>query len=379
MRVLYLIDTLSNGGAERSTLEIVRQFRRTDAVVCHLYPGNTLVPEFEGADIPVVSLDLPGRYALKMAAERVSDLVERYQPDLMHATLFRSRLTARTVGLFKRVPVVETFVSDDYGTARMKTLPRASQLKVALIQLTDRASASVAAQLVANSRSVKDAICRSLGVAESRVEVIYRGRIPERFAASPQARSQTRRELGIPESAPVVVSVGRLLAQKGHDDLIRAFSSVATHEPEARLIIAGDGPEKPVLLQLIETLRLHDHVHLLGDHNDVPALLNSSDVFALMTHVEGNPGAIIEAMLSELPIVASDISAIRECIVNDESGLLTARGDVRATARSILGLIRDPALARSLGQSARKVATERFDVSSIAAQHEDLYDRLSDA
>ena len=129
-KVLYLIDTLAVGGAERSLLDIARRFTRVEPVMAHLYPAKDLKPAFEDAGIPVISLDIEQEYGLLEGLRRFKSVVERENPDLIHATLFRSEVIARLVAAWTGVPLVGSFVNDSYAASRWKGLSTQQKVKI---------------------------------------------------------------------------------------------------------------------------------------------------------------------------------------------------------------------------------------------------------
>jgi glycosyltransferase involved in cell wall biosynthesis len=151
---------------------------------------------------------------------------------------------------------------------------------------------------------------------------------------------------------PLVVSVGALIARKGHDLTIRAVATL----PEVTLRIAGEGPERARLEQLIAALGIADRVQLLGSvpHADLPPLLAAADVLALPSSSEGLANAWVEALASGTPVVTCDVGGARECVDRPEAGRIVAR-----TPEAIAAAIAD-LLANPPDRSAVRAAAERF-------------------
>lgn len=378
-RVLFVIDTLEPGGAERSLLEICRHFRRYEPMICHPYPGDALKAEYQAAGVPVASLHLTGKYSPVSGVRRLMGLLRTAQPVLVHSTLFRSGLLARTAARRVGVPHLHSWVGEPVAAPRPENLATLGRRK--LLQKLDALTARWVDHFVANSEAIATSNRRALGVGPERVTVIHRGRDPAPFEeVGEEDLRQARASLGLSEGDRILLNVGRLRPVKGQEQLLAAMPHVLDQLPETRLVIAGEGPARAGLEQIVRDLALEDRVLLPGHRRDIPALLTLCDVFVFPSSFEGHPGALVEAMLAGRPIVASDIPAHRETLGETpgegETGRLVPAGDPEALAAAILQLLQDPAEARRLGEAARARARVRFDIGDIARRHEDLYDRI---
>jgi glycosyltransferase involved in cell wall biosynthesis len=377
VKVLYLIDTLEVGGSEQSLLSILSWFEKVKPVVCHVYPGETLNPAFEAAGIPVMSLNVPGRYNFHRAIEQVTKLLRTEQPDLLHTTLFRSDVIGRAAGRLTRIPVLSSFINEPYHPDRWATISTTRRLKLKAVQLIDRLTARWACHFIAVSEPTRAANCRALKIPLEKVTVIYRGRDPGPFLkVSYQARHHHRLNLGLPLEAPILLNVARLLQRKGQNELIQAMPLVLQKFPQAQLLIAGEGHDRHTLEATIKALGVDNAVRLLGQRHDIPELLYVADLFVFPSYYEGHPGSLIEAMLAAKPIVASDILVHREAIVDRETGRLVPVRNPQAIAQGIIWMLKHPIEAERMGVQAQQTALERFQIDQIAAQHEELYKRV---
>jgi glycosyltransferase involved in cell wall biosynthesis len=377
-RVLVLIDTLEIGGAEKSLLEILPRLKTVQPILCHLYPGAALKPSFEQAGVRVISLDLPGKYAFTKAVAGVRELIRAERPALLHSTLMRADLVARVAGRLERVPVINTFVNDTYSPIRWQTMAMMRSLKHLVMLTLDRLTAPLVTRFAANSRAIKFASCKALGVPEAKVKMIYRGRTIARFARTENDKQELRQASGL-HAAPILINVARLLDRKGQDDLIRAMPMVLKCYPQALLLIVGEGSYRPALEALVRHLKLETHVKLLGSRNDIPQLLHLSDLFISPSHYEGLPGSVVEAMLSGVPVVLSDTDVHREMVADSETGKLVPLRNVAALTACIVELLDNPDCAREMGARAQVLARELFDIDKVVQQHEQLYAEVLNA
>ena len=209
-----------------------------------------------------------------------------------------------------------------------------------------------------------------------RDEAIHHGVVPEcvttihnTITPSPLAHGQRagiRTELGVPTDAPVIGIVGRLDPDKGHEDTLKAFISIASTYPDAYLIIVGDGPRFVMIQEEARRAGLGERVLLTGWRPDVPRLLAAIDIFAHPSRREPFGLAVIEAMAHGLPVVAYAEGAMLEIVVQGETGLLAPPGNIAAMAGYFAKLIDDRGLARGMGARGRKNIATNFKPEDAA-------------
>lgn len=175
---------------------------------------------------------------------------------------------------------------------------------------------------------------------------------------------------------PTVICVAAFYSPlKGHDHLLRAFALL--DEGEARLWLVGGGALLPDMQRLAERLGLGDRVTFWGPRGDVPRLLAESDVFVLPSLSEGCPNALLEAMATGMPVVATSVEGVREIVADRSTGLLVPPGSPDAIRDAIRELARDDELRRRLGMNARRRIEESFRAETVARQYEELYADLA--
>ena len=173
--------------------------------------------------------------------------------------------------------------------------------------------------------------------------------------------------------------VGRLTAQKGGELLVRAFSKVVAVRPDTALTVIGRGPQMESLRALSEMLGVAQNVKFLGAiaNENLPELYRNASVLVFPSVTDEGFGlACAEALACECPVIASDLNAARELILNGETGLLFKRGDSDDLADKILTLLADPALRFTMGKAGRKFVSQRFDWSAISSRYALLIDGL---
>jgi glycosyltransferase involved in cell wall biosynthesis len=192
-----------------------------------------------------------------------------------------------------------------------------------------------------------------------------------------------RKEFDFKARHRVVGFIGRIVREKGIEELIEAMAYVTSREPQARLLIVGDTlasdgdtEAKEVVKKAILKYGLQDKVRFAGLRDDVPRLLTALDIFVLPSWREGMPRSIIEAMATGLPVVATDIRGCREEVVHGDTGLLVPPKDPRELGEAILSLVCDDSLARKMGKRGREVALDWFDEDAVIERQIEAYYRL---
>jgi glycosyltransferase involved in cell wall biosynthesis len=172
-----------------------------------------------------------------------------------------------------------------------------------------------------------------------------------------ERKDKLRAQLGVAESAMVVLSVGRLSNEKGHEDLIRAFRTFLRRTPNisARLVIVGDGPERSRLMSLCERFKLGEDVKFVGHQDDVSPYYSIADLFVLPSHIEGSPIALLEAMAAGIPVIATNAGGVSELVTHETDALLVQKRDIAALSGAISRMLENADLRERLRSSARKV------------------------
>jgi glycosyltransferase involved in cell wall biosynthesis len=190
-----------------------------------------------------------------------------------------------------------------------------------------------------------------------------------------RARAEVRAELGIGE-AFMILSTGRLAEQKGLEYLIRAAALLRRDLPNARIVLAGDGPLGHELARLVASLGLEDAVALLGHRSDIADLLSASDLVVLPSLWEGLSISLLEAMAAARPVITTSIGSNREVTNDGEAAVLVPPKDPESLAAAIRSLATDEAHRQALGVKGQQVQRERYTMSRMLDAYMGEYERL---
>lgn len=373
LKVLFVVDSLYNAGAEKSLLEITSNFRNILPVFVHIYPEKTLKQAFTEKGIKVYSLDIPGQWNLKLAQKELRFIYEKENPDIVHATLFRSEiLTRRLKRAFPHIPLVNSLVNDSYNPLKLENETFVRKLKGKFIHFIDRYTARKVDFFISNSETIKISKSRDLNVPCEKIRVIYRGRDKRKFSDIDEKDVENLRKQLHLQNKQVLLNVGRLIDSKGQSDLIEIMPKILSDHPDIVLIIAGEGGKRTFLENEILRLGLQDEVILLGNRDDIPLLLELSSIFVFPTYMEGLPGALIEAMFSNTLICCSDISVNMEC-VDENSAVIFKVGDKEDIFSKLNFALSSLPKLDSKSDEALKVAIGKFEIKTVADQYQEFY------
>ena len=375
---LFVINSFGAGGAERSLLELLAHIRlgNVKPVVAAL---RLAAVGFEdevrrgGYQVELIGGSNPIQQVI-----RLRRLIKQVRPALVHTSLFDADIVGRLAAIGTGVPVVSSLVNTSYDPIRLED-PGLRPWKLSLTRAIDSWTARhLTLRFHAVSHAVKESAVADLRLPPDRITVVERGRDPAVLGApSEDRRAEVRRHEGIPAGGFVFITVGRQEYQKGQSHLLRAFQSVAETSPDCLLLVVGrEGNATRELNALLEELKLGPSTRLLGHREDVADLLAAADVFVFPSLYEGLGGALIEAMALGLPVIASDIPALREATGGEDGAILVPAGDSAALAKAMIALKDDAGLRRRMSVHNRSAFLTRYQ--SISA-NERLFDLLAKA
>jgi glycosyltransferase involved in cell wall biosynthesis len=360
--IAHVLPSFGLGGQERVALRLATQQQasghRALAVSLAPPPEGALAEEFRQAGIEPLTVPKKGRgldfgLPARLAAEfRGKDVT------VVHAHNPQALIYAALAGKAAGATVVYTCHGQN-------------SLAPGRLWLTRLASLLIDAYVGVSPRIVERARCHH-ECPEAKLLVIENGVDLSAFRPDADARREVRAELGLPEAAWVVGTVGRLVEDKDPGLLLRA--ALPLLGPDARLVFVGDGPLYPALQAMAARHPAGHCVSFLGARHDVPRLLAAFDVFALSSRTEGLPLALLEAMAVGLPIVATAVGGVPDVVRDGWSARLVPSADEAALREALAQLRGHPTAAVELGRCAREESL-RFSAASMTTRYLDLYHR----
>jgi glycosyltransferase involved in cell wall biosynthesis len=360
VRALHLHKLTGVSGSEGHLLALLPALRERgiDARVLGLDVPGTDAPRFyeelDRLGVPHRSV----RCGLDVSPRLARDVIRAVRaerPDLLHTHLVHGDVYGSIAARATGTPFVSTRHNDD-------------RYLLGPFRYVDRAFARRAGRLIAISDAVRDFLARA-GHDPRKLTTIHYGL--DELPAAPS--SPTPAEAGIPADAPLALAVGRLIEQKDHATLLRAFAVVREQHPQARLAILGSGPLEAETRALAASLGLADAVALPG-RTDIRDWLLRADVFVHTSRWEGFGIVLLEAMLAGLPVVATRVSAVPEIVADGVTGALVPPGDAEIVARELAALLADPDRRHRLGEAGRERARTEFSVARMTERTVEVYE-----
>jgi glycosyltransferase involved in cell wall biosynthesis len=379
IHVLHVLSSLGRGGAERALSDIVaasdrQRFRHT---ICYLGGEDDLVHEFRESGCETICLNAGGSLPWRAGARALRRIVAEKRPDIVQSATFEANIAARLGASGAGAPLLSWIVSMEYDPASVRAAgwPRGRNFARRVLDVaTGRLTRS---HYVACSAAVLRSTVERLHVPPRRIELIYN---PVNLAALEPAPGEVealRRELGLPETAFVYLSIGRLDPPKDHKTLLRAFGQAAEGEGNACLVILGRGPLAGPLEAEAQALGVSERVRVVRGAPRVAPFFGLAGAFVFPSLLEGLPVALLEGMCVGLPCIASDIEPHVEVVRQGETGLLFPRGSPAALAAAMEAVRADADLRERLGAAARKEAEALVATTVVLPQWEAAWERLA--
>lgn len=374
MKLMAIIEARSVTGPARNLIDFCRQARRFGArleptlVTFHRiglgWPAD-FIEAARRADLQVEVITERFRFDPRALSE-LKSIVRRLQPDIIQTHGVKSHFLIRSSGLWKR----SHWIAFHHGYTH-------TDLKMLAYNQLDRWSLR-AAELVITVSSASAARLVRAGVPPERIAVLHNSVDAQRFARREATARSLRASMNIRDDEAVLLSVGRLSREKGHEDLICAFDHLRRSRPElkAKLVIVGDGPELMRLERLADSFGATELITFAGHVREPEPYYAMADVFVLPSRSEGSPNALLEAMAAGVPIVATCVGGVPEIVSDGSSALLVPPGDPEAMAEAIARALEDEELTARLTSRAREIVLARHSIRARATALIEIYSGL---
>ena len=368
--ILLIGTQMATGGAQKGLLDQARWFKShgCEVSVAFFYDKEDLHEQWsQSVDFPI--------YNLQAYQYGVNFLLQL--PYLARGLLQLWRLL-----MCRRFDVLETFTHD----SNLLALPLAWLAGVPVRIATHRGeienfplwrkklhnwliNVGMAQTLIAVSEQTRQKAITE-GVKPEKVSVILSG--IDSLDTVQVNRHNVRKELGLDTDDLFLLTVGRLMVQKGHKFLIQAMPRLIDRFPNVMVGICGDGPLRPSLENQVQMLGLSKRVNFLGMRDDVTSLLAAADIFILPSLWEGLPRALLEAIAAGLPAVATRVDGTQELITDGIHGLLVPPNDPEALADSIIQLLENPELRAKIGATAQAHVLQNYTTDGMCRKYYEL-------
>lgn len=371
-RIIFLIDSLGIGGAERLMIPYLHYFVSAGFLprVCafQVRNGNPIAHDIEQLGVPVDLLPVRKLRNLDALPRLLRYLREQYA-DVLHTQLEFANTLGSVAARMLGIPSVCTLHTIESYSRRSRVYWRTMLMWRSLRHFCDR--------IIAVSEETRQHHIRQAHFSPAKIITLYNGinLAPFESVGEPERRA-VRQELGIPLDAPVLVTVAVLRPPKGIQYMIEALPKILETLPDVHYLVVGDGEHRAVLEGLAQTYNVTERIIFTGVRKDVPDLLSASDIFVLPTLTEALPTVLAEAMGARRPIIASAVGGVPEMVEHERNGLLLPPAEPARLVEACVRLLRNPVEAQAMGQAGRVIARERFEINRQAQRLGALYQEL---
>lgn len=343
------------GGAERTVASLAQGLdkKRFNPIICCLNEKGSLAEGLEKVGIDVIALNKRGKFDFSVV-NRLADIMKVHSVQIVHTHLWGANLWGRIAAKKAKVPVV---IAHEHGIELYRGFVHA---------LCDKFLYQNTSALLFVSEASQKLFLSKVKVNPAKCRVIYNGVDTTRFRLLPRTKAKDL----------TLVSVGRMVKEKGFEYLLKAMVAVGTSRPRATLTLVGDGPQYTRLTQIKDALNLNGRVVFLGTQDTISEILSQADIFVLPSIKEAVPLSILEAMASGLPVIATDVGGVKEVVIHNQTGIIVQPKQPQELAHAILTLMNNETKRKSMAAQGRLRIERYFSQEKFLDTVEKLYEEL---
>jgi len=368
IKILHIQETIGSGGVERRRLSLAKHLDKNifdQKFVCTFAKGN--IPDeirMEGFEvIPIGELKSPFQWSQH---KKIQKIIDEYKPDIIHGAVFEGVTMAAINGWLKKVPVIIIEETSDPQNRSWK----GNLLMKIFSALSDK--------VIGVSEDVTENYLKGqLKISDKKAITINNGVALPREVRSEEI-AEAKKSWGINDNDFVIGSTGRMLqdSHKRFSDLIKAFAKFSHEKKNVKLLLVGDGPEKSSYEKLITELGISDKVILAGYQYDITLFYKMMDVFSLVSAREAFGLVLAEAMLNQLPIIATKVGGMKYIVDNNETGFLVNPFLTDEIAEKFETLYQNPEMKKQMGEKGFEKAMNNYTEHIYVQRISNLYQSL---
>lgn len=363
IRILHTLGWVTGGGVERRRVMLAEGLgseQYEHSLICQKADGP-IHELLQDAGWSIHEIGLAPSILSRMWHARAHTIARAFQPDIVHGAVYEGEALACGIGL--RMPGVKVIMEETSDPVNRRWTGDALMRAMCL-----RADACIGV-----SPKVTDYLHNTLRIPERKIRLINNA-VPEMPHPSEGRLEELRNMLGIDTNDIIIGSVGRVFdSHKRFSDLIRALVSIRSDQPRARLLIIGDGPDRGMLQKLTAELGLTDAVIFAGYQGAPRDFYHLMDVFVLASAHEAFGLVLVEAMLSGVPVVATEVGGIPFVLDHGKAGILVPPLQPREIADAVLSLLVDYEAAQSYRCAGLERARSAFSADRYVNDIAELY------
>ena len=381
MKIIHVLGTLNTGGIQKYILQLSQSLllnQYTHQVLCTIISIDNYKDEYEKNHISIQHL--PFTYSPKHNIPHKLDKLFRY----LFSRLYFFRIWYYLIR--SEIDIVHTHIHSQIISQILATVLSSrriiwtihgeyslGKITIWIIRILNSILPSKKIKIIADSKS---ALQHTLPYTQRNPDldnIIPTGIDLEPYLQK-KDKSPIRKKFNIKEDTILIGSTGRIVWQKGYDQLLSLLENYDFGEKIFHILIAGDGSLRNKYIEEIESRHLEDRITFIGNINNIPEFLSNLDIYIQPSVTEGFPLSVLEAMASGLPVISSDAGGLKEMIHNKENGITYRTGDLNALHNSFLTMFSmSPDELFHLGQNARKTVQDKYSINNSSQQYKNLY------
>ncbi len=366
--IIIVIDSLDGGGAESQVIKLASGLKQENIniTVFPLRSGGALTKQAKDLDIELIEGNFQSSRNIKSFIKGfilLCKTIRLKNPTIVHAFLPLSNFLASLAGLISRSKYI---ITSRRGLIKLNYLKKRWRF-------LDKISNFLSDKIIVNSEAIIDEMIDIDAVDVDKVICIRNGINLEKFNIKNYSSNDMRLALSLTDSDFAWAKVANFSSIKGHKDLINAFKNIHIKYNSKLFLIGKDNGTLNELKDLVISQGLENKIKFLGFRDDIPEILLAMDGYICASHTEGFSNAILEAMASGLPIVATDVGGNSEIIKNKKNGLLIKSKDKNAITRTMIKIMEDSQLSQKLSKDALKTVNEKYNTKKMVKSYINVY------
>jgi glycosyltransferase involved in cell wall biosynthesis len=376
MKICHLITSIDRGGAENHLISLIKeQNKNSEILLIYLRGNNYWKKELETLGVKVIKIDLLKLINITKFIKAYFELkkaIFNFNPKIVHAHLSSMELLSSLLKFFnpKKVNLVVTKHLDSHfleGSFGQNLLIRGVFIDKFILKNTDK--------IICISKQVKKYFTKKISIPKNKIRVIYYGVDRDYFTKKKNFRKTKVAKLinkNLEKKDFLICCIARHVKQKSLDFLILSFAEFTKKNPNSKLLLIGDGPERKNLVKISKENNIFNKIIWVKFSEHIKDLLNISNVFVLPSKYEGFGIVFLEAMLTNTPVISTNISAIPEIIKNKYNGILIEPGNVKQMTAALKN-IQDEKLIKKFNINAKKLLSNKFNLKMMFKKTNNIY------
>ena len=368
--IIIVIDSLDGGGAESQAIKLANGLNKENVNVT-LFPlrsGGALTKHAKDLDIKIVEGDFQSSRDIKSLVKGfilLCKTIRSNNPAIVHTFLPLSNFIGSLAGLISKAR---------YTITSRRGLIKLNYLKKRW-RLFDKISNFLSDKIIVNTEAIIDEMINVDDVDLDKVICIRNGINLNKFNIKNYRRNDMRSKLALSSCDFAWAKVANFSSIKGHKDLINAFKDIHIKYNSKLFLIGKDNGTLKELKDLVNTKGLENKIKFLGFREDIPEILLAMDGYICASHTEGFSNAILEAMASGLPIIATNVGGNSEIIKHKKNGLLIKSKDQNAITSTMIKIMKDSTLSQKISEDAKKTVNEKYNTEKMVKSYIDVYEK----